>query len=644
MPPLTKEQSLALSELLGSTAVAKAPRDANGIPIGIPSTAFIGTVPSFLSRESATGLAPTFRYDPFGLGQFLRDRESRLRFAGQGAGFAGAPTFGQEVHAARELYNSLPPEVRSLVDESYNHASGQDFSGGEQGRALQQRGFDLSDQFFGKSGDDIALANLQRFAQQQGVLDKFLAILPDRASVTDADLSAVLQGLPEVQFADVAPFRFGGAGAGASSGGYPQGGSSMGFGFGPGGGPDSGFGFGGVGTGGFGSGFGGGFGGLEGGNGGVAGGGAGAGAGFLGIPGTDFIDDFLDSIFRGGGVDGNGSFGIPGDIGGILGDLLPVLGGLLGGGGGGGGLGALGNLLGLGALAFGDPTSTTRTRTPPLSLDELQLLGINKELAIRQLQAFRDQQGQRGLQNDFIESLFTGVTGQQQSFNFFNSPVEQGLREVRRLQTIDGLQGLDSNVEGGLLSDFASGGRASPDQLANIQGAADLAIERGLSDIARFRDEGLNQAMLNSASRGLRPTDTPIQNDFANVQNESNRTAQNLVSGIRSNQFQQQLQFPLQAQGLRLAQGNQLANSNARRRELENALAQQFRQQSLDLFGPITSGGLGLIPSQSPAQVANNLGGRVSGNVTVSQDPSQLNRLLQLGSGLGGASGGLFSL
>lgn len=385
--------------------------------------------------------------------------------------------------------------------------------------------------------------------------------------------------------------------------------------------------------------------------------------GFLGIPGTGGIDSILETILGGaskaggtiidalGGIFGGGGIGgilesilgggrggqqAPGGVGAIpgIGELL----GLLGGGQqqGAGGINPL-LLLALAGAGFANGDQTSKQRVPPLSLDELQLLGINKELALRQLQAFQQQQELQGSGNSFLSELYQQMIGSQQGASVVNNPLVQGLIEQGRRGAINDLGFQDAAFNQGLLQDFRSGGRATPDQLANIQGAADSAISAGLSDIGRFRDEGLNRARLNSATRGLRPTDTPIQNDFANVQQEANRQASDFITNIRGQQFAQNLQFPLEANQQRLGQFSAGLDQSFRRRALEEELARLAQQQRLQLGGQISQVGLGLTPSQSPAQVANQLGGRISGNVTTTDSQSQLNKLL----GIFGAAGNL---
>lgn len=369
------------------------------------------------------------------------------------------------------------------------------------------------------------------------------------------------------------------------------------------------------------------------------------GGGGSGTGGVDILGPILNPprspTFPTSGGGGGGSSSGGGGFGDILSSILGGIGGFLGIGGEGGGAGSalesLLPLLLLGGIGFADGDQTTKTRVPGLNADELGLLGINKDLALRQLQAFAQQQGQSGLGNNFINDLIQQMTGAQTGASDVNSTLIQGIIENSRREQINNNLIGDTLYGRGLYQDFLSGGRASADQLANIQGAADSAINAGLSDIGRFRDEGLNNVRLNSVNRGLRPSDTPIQNQFFDVANESNRLAENLVTGIRGQQFSQNLNFPLIANQQRLGQFQAGTGANFARTALQEQLGQDAQRTRLGFGSQLGALNTALLPNQSPLGVAGQLGNRLTGNVTTTTDQSQLNKLL----GLAGAAGNL---
>lgn len=374
--------------------------------------------------------------------------------------------------------------------------------------------------------------------------------------------------------------------------------------------------------------------------------GGGSANGFLGIPGTGGIDSILGTILGGiGGAAGKvgeilgGIFGGGGESGGLGGVLGPLLESILGGGAqgaGGNAAGLLGALLGLGGAAFGDRSSEQKVRVPPIGPEEAALFGINLQLAQNQLAAYNQSQGTQGVGNQFLTELYNQSIASQQGAGIVNNQLTQAAIEQGRRDTINGLGIGDQLYRTGVYNDFTGNNEATPGQLANIQGAADQTIQAGLSDIGRFRDESLNQIRLNSAARGLRPSDTPIQNDFANVAQEAGRNASNFISGVRAQQFNQQLQFPLQANQLRLGQFQANQSQNLARIALQEQLAQLAQQQRLQLGSQIAGTGLGLTPSQSPVSVAGQIGNRLTGNQTITTTGSQSGQFGNIGQALGG--------
>ena len=255
---------------------------------------------------------------------------------------------------------------------------------------------------------------------------------------------------------------------------------------------------------------------------------------------------------------------------------------------GGGTLGKVGGLLAAGGLLLGgasllnrsgatSATSTSTRTLPPPSLQELELLGINTSIALDQQRAFRELFNSSLGSLDFTDQLFGFQTQEQIAENQALDPNARGAIEAGRTVREQALIPQEDQLQQQLLQDFLRRGQASPEELANIQGAADSTIASGLSDLARFRDESLNQIRLNSATRGLRPTDTPIQNEFANLGIETNRQAQNFVRDIRGQQFSQNLEFPLRRGELGLRQFATASDNLARRRAFEADLANRTR-------------------------------------------------------------------
>lgn len=376
---------------------------------------------------------------------------------------------------------------------------------------------------------------------------------------------------------------------------------------------------------------------------------------------------------------GGGTLGLPqGGTSGSGGTYYP------GTGGSSGGLGTLGTLLAggaaIGGLAslFGDNETTVRSQQAPLSAAELQLLGINTQLALSQLSAYQGQLGAQGQQNSLLSQLFEQELGgyaptQEQvrqygadcEGKYSNDPnakaicnemyrqqitknnVEARQQRVRTEETtrdarLGGLNATSDQLGQLALSDAQQGTQAlRPDQLERLRGSADLTIQTGLSDLSRFRDESLNSIQLNSVGRGLRPGDTPIQNDFHDVGIESGRLAQNFVNSVRGQQMNAELNLPFQEAGIRNQSLGLASDLNFKRQALEESLRQQATQNRLGLASGVQSTGLGLATGLNPTSAFGALTGARAATGTQTTQQSGLSQLAPLLGGIGGLLTGL---
>lgn len=355
-----------------------------------------------------------------------------------------------------------------------------------------------------------------------------------------------------------------------------------------------------------------------------------------------------------------------------------------------GGLGGLGGLLAGGALAYGlgslfgdsDQKVSTTTNLPPMSPQEMQLLGINVDLARSQLDSYRQAQSLQGTQNPLLNALFREQLGQvelspeeiqgarsacdAQFPNNFGASAhcQQSLQNLRTQQKISerqqklqteedqrvgrlGQLNTQQDQLGSLALDDAQTGTRElrPDQLARIRGASDLTIQAGLSDIGRFRDEGLNQIRLNSASRGLRPGDTPIQNDFHDLATDAQRTATNFVSGINAQRLNTELQLPFQESALRNQSLGLASDLALRRSALEESLRESARNARLGLASNAQATGLGLATGLNPASAFGALtSARASSGTTTQRQSGGFGQAATLLGGIGGLAQGIGAL
>ncbi|MGE0373178.1 MAG: hypothetical protein AB7Q01_15020 [Gammaproteobacteria bacterium] len=194
----------------------------------------------------------------------------------------------------------------------------------------------------------------------------------------------------------------------------------------------------------------------------------------------------------------------------------------------------------MGSILGGKSKTTTETKVPPPSAQEIALTNQQLDLASQQLQNLS------GFTN-FTQELFA------QFLPVLANEVNAFLPQEKQL-TADtlGFASQAVGAQGELLSrelDAIRGGVAlTPDQEKLISDSASHAIEAGLSDIGRFRDDSLRVlTQETSTARGLRPDDTPIVDVGGQIVNESSRQAAQLINSIRSQEAQQRLQYPIDA-------------------------------------------------------------------------------------------------
>jgi hypothetical protein len=355
-------------------------------------------------------------------------------------------------------------------------------------------------------------------------------------------------------------------------------------------------------------------------------------------------------------------------------------------------LGGYGGLLtgaalagGLGLLLGGDnATKTTQTTNlPPPTAAELALLGINMDLATSQLGAYRQALALQGSQNQLVEQLFQEQLGipqptpeevaqaktacdaqfsgnvaanQHCQNSLYNARVQQLQQERQQQQQaeaqsrVDRLGQLNSQADQVgqfALADAQQGSQPlRQDQLDRIRGSADLSIQSGLSDLTRFRDEGLDAIRMNSATRGLRPGDTPITNKYHDLASEVQRSAQNFVGNIRAQQLNSELTLPFQESQIR-SQNLGLAGDLAlRRAALEEQLRQNAQNARLGLASNVQATGLGLATGLNPSSAFNALTSArtSSGSTTQTSTPGGASNLATTLGGIGGLLTGLGNL
>lgn len=238
----------------------------------------------------------------------------------------------------------------------------------------------------------------------------------------------------------------------------------------------------------------------------------------------------------------------------------------------------------------------------------------------------KDSIAQQGLLDQIYQQYFAEQEAANQAF----SPMQRAQMEADQLGTVQSLGGTQDDILNNIMNMIQQGTGVSDQQRQLIGQSSDLAIEQGLADLSRFRDQGLEAIRLNSAARGLRPDDTPITNELGNVTAQSNMDAEQLIRSIRGQQAQQELQYPLQAGAFGMDQAN-MANQVAQsRRGFEATLADQAMQNRLGLAKQNQATGLGLATGVDMTGTIGALAQRQLGasKVTTTSNPNMLSSLM----------------
>ena len=226
---------------------------------------------------------------------------------------------------------------------------------------------------------------------------------------------------------------------------------------------------------------------------------------------------------------------------------------------------------------------TTVVNIPGQTEEEKDLTRQSLEVGKEQLAILKQQREEQGVAFEFLKTSLDDLNKRQTELE--TDPV---------LKEITGLQ----------LDILRRGGKASDEEKRLIKEATDSALAQGESDINTASTEALKSVRdILAPSRGLRPTDTPIQDEANRIGAEGVRQKGQLSRGLRGAQATAELDFPL-ARGQFLTEVSGFASNLATAsREFQASIRQQAFQNQLALSGLRQQGQLGLM-GVSPSGVS----------------------------------------
>lgn len=180
----------------------------------------------------------------------------------------------------------------------------------------------------------------------------------------------------------------------------------------------------------------------------------------------------------------------------------------------------------------------TQAKTP----DELEA----DKLTLQQL---RRQEDTAQKTQPIIDQYISDYTANQEARKSAGlTPEAQAKADVEAQQRAQRMGGIEEQLANLQLEAVKNGGKATPDQIAQIDAATGAAQKTGEADIERFRTATLRQINEETASAsGLRPTDTPIVRLSERAGEEAARQQGVLTSTLAGANANARLNFPLAA-------------------------------------------------------------------------------------------------
>jgi hypothetical protein len=195
-----------------------------------------------------------------------------------------------------------------------------------------------------------------------------------------------------------------------------------------------------------------------------------------------------------------------------------------------------------------------------------------------------------------LEQLQKQVTLQEEAFEALEPLVEGQLEDAAAArERAEKLRPIEDEILERQLEALRLGGAATDEQKRLIADATESSLAAGESDIDQFSEEAVRRLTQEFApARGLRPGDSPIVDRGQLVAREAVRQQGQLARDLRTAQANAELNFPLAAGQLGLAQSNFTAGLTQAAQNLQANLQQAAVANRLNLANSVTGAGLGL--------------------------------------------------
>ena len=275
----------------------------------------------------------------------------------------------------------------------------------------------------------------------------------------------------------------------------------------------------------------------------------------------------------------------------------------------------------------GEDTRDTTTTAAPMTPEEIELVKINTELAKKQL-ANIDQMAP--FQKEMLDLSLADLRRQGVESAALDAAITPEQRaaaaksDFERNQRLGPMQDELMQMQ---LDQLRQGGRATPEQLAQIKAATDRGIEAGTGDIDISTGRGIGLIADELAnSRGLRLSDSPIMHEAGFLARGGEDQKASLIKNMRAGEAQAALNYPLAVQSLQSGMNLNQQGITQAASQFQADLRSRAQANRLALTGQTSSSGIGLAGLGSGNSTLSSLSGVRAGTGTmntVGWDPSR---------------------
>lgn len=288
---------------------------------------------------------------------------------------------------------------------------------------------------------------------------------------------------------------------------------------------------------------------------------------------------------------------------------------------------------------FGGGGSTVVNQPAPMSQEEVELLGLNKQLAQKQLDAYDQVQPYQKQLLDYSLAQLQQNQNYTDALNKAITPEMQAQAQADEFTRAQKLGPIQEQLLQAQLDQIKQGGRATDQQKADIAAATDAGITAGSADIDTNTRRGIGMIADELAnSRGLRLSDSPIGSEAALLARAGSDQKASLTNNLRAAQANSVLNYPLAVQQLTGAQNQNQQNIISSAQQFQDSLRQQAYQNRLSLTGTASGGGIGLAgigPGSGAITALNSTRGGTNSTSNQASFGDTLSGVGKLASGIG---------